>query len=60
MWNDMVRFRTKLYDKLELTEDIYISLFNASPLGDSELGGFSINPTEIRVAATYTEKLPEP
>ncbi len=48
MWNDTVRFRTKFYAKLELSEDIHVSIHNQGTWGDSELGTFLINPCQIR------------
>ena len=54
----MLKFRTRLPNKLELSNYIDISLVHTTKTGDSNLGVFKINPSEITLSKNYWEELP--
>ncbi len=44
-WNELVKFRTRLPNKLELSNDIELNLVHESIPNDTVLGIFKINPS---------------
>ncbi len=60
-WNDLVRFRTKFFSNLEISGNIEITLYNETSVykAHDHCGSFFINPSEIRLASDYKEKMPE-